>query len=53
VSDFVQAVLAAKLSAETRIAELESEVQLYKAKIDRESSVSRTIFSAIEERLLG
>ena len=40
-------------NAENRIAELEAEVQLYKAKMDRAKQWLRNIFSAIEERLIG
>jgi predicted nucleic acid-binding Zn-ribbon protein len=40
-------------NAENRIAELEAEVQLYKAKMDRAKQWLHNIFSAIEERLLG
>jgi hypothetical protein len=36
-----------------RIAELEAEVQLYKAKMDRAKQWRHNIFSAIEERLIG
>ena len=36
-----------------RIAELEAEVQLYKAKLDRAKQWLHNIFSAIEERLIG
>jgi hypothetical protein len=38
---------------ENRIAELEAEVQLYKAKMDRAKQWLHNIFSAIEERLIG
>jgi predicted nucleic acid-binding Zn-ribbon protein len=40
-------------NAENRIAELEAEVQLYKAKMDRAKQWLHNIFSAIEERLIG
>ena len=40
-------------NAENRIAELEAEVQLYKAKLDRAKQWLHNIFSAIEERLIG
>ena len=40
-------------NAEDRIAELEAEVQLYKAKMDRAKQWLHNIFSAIEERLIG
>jgi chromosome segregation ATPase len=39
--------------AENRIAELEAEVQLYKAKMDRAKQWLHQLFSQIEERLLG
>jgi predicted nucleic acid-binding Zn-ribbon protein len=39
--------------AENRIAELEAEVQLYKAKMDRAKQWLHQVFSQIEERLLG
>ena len=39
--------------AENRIAELEAEVQLYKAKMDRAKQWLHKLFSQIEERLLG
>ena len=40
-------------NAENRIAELEAEVQLYKAKMDRAKQWLHNMFSAIEERLIG
>ena len=40
-------------NAENRIAELEAEVQLYKAKMDRAKQWLHKLFSQIEERLLG
>jgi predicted nucleic acid-binding Zn-ribbon protein len=40
-------------NAENRIAQLEAEVQLYKAKMERAKQWLHNIFSAIEERLLG
>jgi phage shock protein A len=40
-------------NAENRIAELEAEVQLYKAKMDRAKQWLHNVFSAIEERLIG
>jgi chromosome segregation ATPase len=40
-------------NAENRIAELEAEVQLYKAKMDRAKQRLHKLFSQIEERLLG
>ena len=40
-------------NAENRIAELEAEVQLYKAKMDRAKQWLHNIFSAIEEHLIG
>jgi len=40
-------------NAENRIAELEAEVQLYKAKMDRAKQWLYNIFSAIEEHLIG
>jgi hypothetical protein len=40
-------------NAENRIRELEAEVQLYKAKMERAKQWLRTLFSQIEERLFG
>jgi chromosome segregation ATPase len=40
-------------NAENRIAELEAEVQLYKAKMDRAKQWLHKLFSQIEERLFG
>jgi chromosome segregation ATPase len=40
-------------TAENRIAELEAEVQLYKAKMENAKQWLRKLFSQIEERLLG
>ena len=40
-------------NVENRIAELEAEAQLYKAKLDRAKQWLHNIFSAIEERLIG
>ena len=39
--------------AENRIAELEAEVQLYEAKMDRAKQWLHQLFSQIEERLFG
>ena len=39
--------------AENRIAELEAEVQLYKAKMENAKQWLRKLFSQVEERLLG
>jgi chaperonin cofactor prefoldin len=38
---------------ENRIRELEAEVELYKAKMERAKQWLRTLFSQIEERLFG
>ena len=38
---------------ENRTKELEAEVQLYKAKMERAKQWLRTLFSQIEERLFG
>ena len=40
-------------SFENRIRELEAEVQLYKAKMERAKQWLRALFSQIEERLFG
>jgi phage shock protein A len=52
-SEMAQKLTRQLQTAENRIAELETEVQLYKAKMDRAKQWLHKLFSQIEESLLG